>query len=284
MLLHSFCLSCSAILMNEIRTSIPSGQATFIYKMLILGALLPYFFYCGIFDVVKTKRLGVHIGRGVISVSAKISWFYALQHGLSATDALAIDHFEAIIVLTIGVMFFGEEITLHKVFAVLLGFCGVCIVAIYSIKSLRGETGEYTYLFALLAVVLWSVNSTALKSLTRTEKTSTTLFYSFVLTAFFAFLHRYLNQYFHLYILKRPEDLEPWVSLSIYQMVMISMVALVHLIHTIAIFHAFKRADISVLKPFEYTKIIFAAILNYIIHTKYPSMASWIGYTLIIVF
>ncbi len=50
----------------------------------------------------------------------------------------------------------------------------------------------------------------------------------------------------------------------------------------IVITAAFSRAQVSVLAPFEYTSLIWAAIIGYLVWGNFPSLHMWFGATIIV--
>lgn len=60
------------------------------------------------------------------------------------------------------------------------------------------------------------------------------------------------------------------------------LMTLIALVAHIAITAAFSRAQVSVLAPFEYTSLVWAAIIGYLVWGNFPSLHMWAGATIII--
>ena len=49
-----------------------------------------------------------------------------------------------------------------------------------------------------------------------------------------------------------------------------------------AIAHAYLVAEAALVAPFEYTALIYATILGYLIFSEWPDIFSWIGMSLVL--
>ena len=64
--------------------------------------------------------------------------------------------------------------------------------------------------------------------------------------------------------------------------IFIAVLALCYFLHVIGHFKALKHAELSIVVPFEYTRLIFAGIFGYFFFNEVPHTLSYLGYALII--
>lgn len=270
MIFHILALSIIDVTIKLFTPDLSVVLIVFLFKAIILICIIPWCFYQGL-KPMKTNRLGLHIIRGSLSLAAQISFFYALQH-LLLSDVIAVKYLEYVIILIIGILYFKEKATKTKLFAIGFSFLGAIAVVqpdLFNLKTNIVFKGFNPYFgFIFLTVVLHALNSTTIKVLGRTEKTKVQLFYVTLVSLVLTF----------------PGALMKWESCSVvgisiiypYALLNISefgiteshcyaiaLLALCYFIHSIFQFQAFKRAEISAIIPFEYSRLIFAGILGY---------------------
>ena len=260
MVVHAAALAALYIAGKNLTHYLHSTQVTFLYKFSILLAILPWCFYGGIRENLKTKKLGIHVTRGTFSVMANLCFFHGLQK-IHALDAAAITYLEHIIVITIGVLYFKEKLTKSKLILVICGFIGAVFVTKPGFQEFNSS-----YFFLFLALIFWAINNLSIKILGRTERGKAQLFYTMLLGSVFSF----------------PLALEEWRPIEPEYIKYIALLAFFHLIHVIAFFKAFKLSDISAVMPFDYSRLLFTGILGYIFLNEVPDQYSMIGYLIIV--
>jgi drug/metabolite transporter (DMT)-like permease len=73
-----------------------------------------------------------------------------------------------------------------------------------------------------------------------------------------------------------------WVPVNAEMLGMLLLMAVIALIAHFIFTLAFARADVSVLAPFEYTALVWATIIGYVIWLDFPSPRVWTGAVIII--
>ena len=261
MIVHAAALAALYIAGKNLTNYLHSNQVTFLYKFSILVAILPWCFYGGIKENLKTKKLGIHVTRGTFSVMANLCFFYGLQE-IHALDAAAISYLENILVVTVGVLYFKEKLTKSKVILIICGFVG----AVFVIKPGFQEFNS-SYFFLFLALIFWAINNLSIKILGRTERGKAQIFYTMLLGSIFSL----------------PLALEEWRPIKAEYIKYIFLLAFFHLVHVIAFFKALKFSDISSVMPFDYSRLLFTGILGYIFLNEVPDQYSTIGYMIIVI-
>lgn len=295
MVLHAVALSVLYALVKELTINLNSNIVVFLYKFAILICVLPWCFYEG-FKGIKTNRIKLHIVRGFLSVSGSLSMFYAIKH-IGLSDVTAVAYLEQIVLLIIGILYFKERATKTKLFVIVASFFGAILIikSEFFAKLLGEETTSLAaneingyYVFVFMAIFFWSLNSTVIKVLGKTEKTKVQLFYVMLFSCIIAFPVAFMEwQTFHkvgVVELKYPTQLLEFASIGIkpVHLLYICILALCYFLHVIGHFKALKHAELSVVIPFEYTRLVFAGIFGYIFFAESPMLPSYFGYFLII--
>lgn len=260
MVLHAASMAALYIAAKNLMHDIPPKQVAFLYKFSILIAVIPWCMKGGFINNLRTTRLGVHITRGTFSVLGSLCFFYGLSK-VEAMDAAAVAYLENALVLTAGVLYFKERLTFAKVVLITFGVVGVLFVIKPGFQEFNNH---YIYLF--LALVFWAINNVAIKILGKTERTKPQLFYTMLVGSILSF----------------PLALKVWQPLEFAHLKYIAFLSIFHIIHVVALFKAFKFADVSIVMPFDYLRLIFTGVLGFMFLGEVPDKYSIIGYCLII--
>jgi drug/metabolite transporter (DMT)-like permease len=158
---------------------------------------------------------------------------------------------------------FKEVIHRGKIAMILLGFCG----ALFIIKPGMEDFNKY-YFFIFLADFFWALNSTTIKLLGSTERTKAQLFYVLFFSTLFAM----------------PQGLYEWKPIDSALWKYLILLALFYLIHYVAYFKAFKYAEMSLIMPFDYSRVLFTSVLaSLVLGERAPDIYTILGYTCIII-
>lgn len=259
MILHAIAMSALYVVAKNLMHSLHPNQVTFLYKFSILIAIIPWCMQGGLRHNLKTTKIGMHITRGTFSVMGTLCFFYGLPY-IRALDAAAITYLEHILVLCIGIFYFKERFNFAKLLLICCGFMG----ALFVTKPGFQEFNKH-YVFIFLALLFWAINNISIKVLGKTERTKAQLFYTMLFGS----------------IIALPLALHDWKPIEPEHIKFILIFALLQLIHVVAVFKAFKFADISSVMPFDYSRLVFTGILGYIFLNEMPDKYSIIGYILI---
>ena len=260
MVIHAMSMSSVYVIGKKLTMDINPDQVAFLYKFSVLVAIIPWCFKGGIVHNLRTKKLGMHMARGIFSAAANLCFYHGLKYVRTA-DAAAITYLEQILVLILGVTYFKEKMSKTKLVAISCGIVG----ALFVIKpGFQEFNSNYIYIF--LAIIFWAMNNFSVKVLGQTERTKTQLLYAMLFGSIFTFPFAMIHHWdgFHPGILKY-----------------VAVLAIFHLIHVVSFFRAFKYADISSVMPFDYTRLIFTGFLSYIFLKEAPDEIAMAGYIII---
>ena len=207
----------------------------------------------------STRRPLLHLGRVGLLVASISLLFLALTH-MSLADATAISFTSPLFITLLAIPILGEKVGKARWLAVLGGLCGVLVVV-------RPGSGlaSWVSLLPLLGAVAFAAFQIVTRLLARTETTYATLFY----TGLFGLIWSSLTLPL---VWVTPQ---PWHWLAFLVQGALGVGA--HL----CLIKAFKLAEASLLAPFNYSKIIWAAAAGYLVFGNIPTLNTLAGAAII---
>jgi len=207
-----------------------------------------------------TRKPLQHALRGCIGFFAPFTFFTSLKF-LPLADATVVFFSSTFVLTAASALFLKESVGIHRWSAVVIGFVGV-VIAI----NPQGEGGLNAYLLVLVATTIYAMIFISGKHLSATDSVISLVFSLQLGMGFMATL------------------MLPWVWVPVTLAVMgeLILMAVIALAAHYLFAAAFARADVSALAPFEYTALVWATLIGYVIWLDIPSTEVWIGATIII--
>jgi len=190
----------------------------------------------------KTKRFGGHFWRGSVGFVAMELWFHAITL-LPLTLATAISFITPILSTIIAIVFLGEKAGIRRWAAIFAGFVGMLVILRPDVSGMNPDA-----LFVLFSSMCMAVAGTVVKSLTRTESPETIVFYMALIMTIWSIAPATLYW-------QPPNSWHLWLA---FWIAVFSTGA--HLM----LARAYMRADVVMLMPFDFTRLIFTALLAYV--------------------
>lgn len=188
-----------------------------------------------------TMRLKGHFWRATIGLVAMELWFYSITI-MKLTLAIALSFTTPIFATICAMLFLGEKAGPRRWAAIFTGLAGMLII-------LRPGAGDASAsaLFVLTSSCMMAVASILVKTLTRTEPPETIVFYM----ALFMSMWSALPVIGH------------WQEVTPHEWWLVLLVALFSTAAHLSMARAYRRVDMVVLMPFDFTRLIFTAGLAY---------------------
>jgi len=242
---------------------VPVGQVVFFRSAFaILPVVIIYAARGELMTALRTDHPFGHLARGVISVFGMFLSFAALAR-LPLVDATAISFAAPLITVALAALILKERVRAYRWSAVAIGFCGV-IVMLTPYLDLGGAVATGPAIGALLALLAAFCNAGTViqtRRLTVTETTSAIVFY---FSSFCAVAG----------LLTLPFGWHSPTELELAKLVAIGFLAGVgHILLT----EGYRFAPASVLAPFEYTAMVWAGVLGYVMFGEMPTAAVLLG-------
>ncbi len=207
----------------------------------------------------RVQRPWLLLFRSAVNVLSWLLFFTGLKY-LPLATAVALFFSFPLFLTLLSVPLLGEAVGLRRVAAIVVGFIGVLFIT----NPVAGI--EWPMLLMLGAAFGWSLVATATRVLGETENTSTVLFYTLLGFA----LTMWLPQFWL------------WQSLDWYAFGLITGIAFFGVIAQFCLTKAYAIATPSLIAPFEYSALIFSAILGYLLWGDIPGIYAIVGAGLIV--
>ncbi len=208
------------------------------------------------FAGLRTRNFRLHGLRAVLNAGAMLCFFY----GLSITplaEVTALGFSAPLFAAVLAVLFLGEVVGIRRWTAIGVGFIGTLVI-------LRPGVGEVIGIGPILIVVsaaIWSVALMVIKVMTRTDSSVTISIYASLLLSPI--------------VLAAAAPFWEWPTFDQF-LRMFALAACGTMAQTL-MNQSLKLADVSVVLPVDFTKLIWAALLGYLVFEEIPDIFTWIG-------
>ena len=208
---------------------------------------------------ISTTRFKLYGLRSMNGMIAMMLWFSALTL-VPLPQAVALSFSTPLFTTLAAMIFLHEKVGRHRWMALMIGFAGTLII-------LRpGGHFEMSYLLVLGASVSWSISNILIKQLTRTESPHAIVFY---MTLFMT-------------PISLPPALLHWTTPSMKLLLWLVVLAAIANLAQICISKAYSKADMSVVQPFDFTRLIFASVIAYLMFDEVIDLWTMVGAIIIL--
>ena len=266
-----------AALVKAASGDVPPGQAVFFRSIFAMPIIMGWLWQQGhLHDGLKAQNVWGHVWRGVIGTASMAMTFAALAL-LPLPEVTAIGYATPMFTVILAIFLLGERVRLFRLSAVALGLIGVMIVI-----APRLSTGaEYSTaatigaLLALAAALGRAFVQIHVRRLVQTETTSSIFFY-FALTASGLSLVTWpLGMIF-------PHAVPSWTNPGFAVLSLLIGAGLIGGVAQIMVTSSFRFGPVSMLAPFDYSSMIFATFIGWVIFGDVPTPAILGGAALVI--
>lgn len=256
-LLMAAAAACYAILHGSVRfvsEELHPFEITFFRNLFGLFVLLPWFVKYGL-EPLRTQHFGLHLLRATSNVVAMLAFFLALSMTpLALVQALG---FTAPLFTTVlAVFILKERVRLRRWSAVIVGFVGALIIIRPGIQPL--DLGAVLTIFS---AAVWGFTLIVIKVLSRTDSAVT-------ITAYMVLLMSPLSLVPALFYWTWP-TWEAWCWLLVCG---ISGTAA-----QLLMAQSFRVAEATAVLPFDFTKIVWGALIGYLAFGEVVDGWTWVG-------
>lgn len=234
--------------------------------------------FSGGLRLIRTRRLGAHLARGLFVVSANMSLFLGLA-ALPIADAIAIFFISPLVIAVLSVVLLGETVGPRRWAAIAVGFIGVVVIV-------RPGTSAFQIasLMPALAACLYALMHMLARHIRATESAATMTFY--ILLTFLA-----TSAAFGLVLGdgRFASDTHPsldfllraWVPIRTGDIWILVMLGITGVIGGLLISQAYRLSEAAFAAPFEYVAMPMAIVWGVTVFGTWPLPSAWIGIALI---
>jgi drug/metabolite transporter (DMT)-like permease len=258
-----------AALVRYLGEGYPVGQLVFFRSAFALLPVVVIYAWRGELEAaVRTGRPFGHIGRGLTAIGGMFCNFASLAR-LPIVDATAISFAAPLITVAMSALVLKERVRLYRWSAVIVGFAGV-LVMLSPHLDFAGAGGATTSgaIGALCGVAgaFFNAGSTVqTRRLTKSETTSSIVFY-FSLICMFAGL------------CTAPFG---WIAPSWVELLALMAVGICGGLAHILLTESYRSAPASLVAPFDYTSMLWALVLGYVVFNELPTALVFLGAAII---
>lgn len=268
-LMAVFLFMVMAAMIKAATENVPAGQAVFFRSLFAMPIILGWVWQRGeLREALVPQNFMGHVWRGLFGTSAMALTFAGLGL-LPLPEVTAIGYATPIFTVILAAIMLGERIRLIRISAVALGLVGVMIV-LWPRLSLDADvlttSSSIGAMMVLGASILRAVVQIHIRTLVQTEHTAAIVFY-FSLTATVLSL---LSVPFGWIV---PDAIDVWLLIG---------AGMIGGIAQILVTSSYRFGAASMLAPFDYASLIFAAAIGYVIFNEVPTWTMVSGAALVV--
>lgn len=203
----------------------------------------------------RTQRFGMHCTRAILNIGAILAYFTAISL-IPLTQVTALGFTSPLFTSLFAVIILGEVLRRSRVVGLLLGLIGALIILRPGLQEISNGA-----MLALGSAFFWALAMICIKSLSRTDSPVAVVFYA-------AFLQLPIAFVLTLFV---------WQTPTLAQLGLCVIIAIIGTLAQLSITQAFREADATVVLPMDFTKLIWASLLGYILFAELPDIWAWVG-------
>ncbi|NRB01961.1 MAG: DMT family transporter [Rhodobacteraceae bacterium] len=283
--LGMFCISLNDVMIKEFSGDYPLHQIVFARSGIGIMFSLVLVQMEGGWGILKTRRPGLHMLRGLLIVIANMTFFLALAV-LPLADATALFFAAPLFITVLSIPILGEKVGPLRLSAVAIGFVGVLIMQRPWAGSEELTVNRLILLLPVLSALTYALNQLLTRKLGVESKASALAVYiqgMFVIVSlgffFVAGDGRFVdaNSSDSMTFLLRawvwPAPQDQWV----FFLLGVNSAAIGYCLS-----QAYRVADAATIAPFEYVGLPLSVFWGFIIFADLPVLEVWIGIALIL--
>jgi drug/metabolite transporter (DMT)-like permease len=235
--------------------SYPTMELVFFRSLFAFIPIAYVLWRSGSLAALRTRNPLGHAARALAGLISLSLFFYAYTR-MPLANVIAISFAAPLLVTALSVPLLGERVGRRRWTAMSIGFIGVLVMV-------QPDAGMFdrTAILALSATVFYALVIVSIRKLSRTETPLAIVFY-------YALTSTLVAGAVLPFIWVMP-DAEGWLLLI--------LVGVVGGVAQFAMTHAYRLAEVSVIAPFDYMHIFWAALLGFFIWGEVPGNTIWIG-------
>jgi S-adenosylmethionine uptake transporter len=211
--------------------------------------------------IFQTKNIYLHIFRSGNGTISMFFWFYAIN-ALPLSEAVSLSFLTPIVTTIASMIFLKEKVSKNIFMASFISFIGVIII-------LRPGFHKFDegYIFSFCSIIFWTISNLIVKVMTKTDKPQTIV----------------AHMTFFMFIFSMPFALPYLAPLNFTAFIEFFILGIISNISYKLIAEAYSKNDLSILQPFDFSRLIFTSFVAYFIFDEKLDIWVFVG-SLIILF
>lgn len=246
-------------IIRHVSSELHPFEIAFFRNLFGLAFMMPWLARVG-WGGLKTQRIGLYTVRGIIGLAAMLLFFWAITI-LPLAQVTALSFTAPLFATILAALVLGEVVRRRRWAAILIGFVGALIILRPGLQEIGWPTFAVLFSSLLMASAVVMI-----KMLSRTETTSAIVTYMVIYLTPMSLIPA-------LFVWQTP-------SWSIFGW-LIALGGVATAAHQ-CLTRSFAVAEASAVMPFDFTRLIFAALIGYFFFDQIPDLWSGIGAAVIV--
>ncbi len=262
-----FLFTCMAAMIKAATQHVPPGEAVFFRSLFAIPVITLWIWQRGqLREGLIPKNLMGHVWRGLFGTTAMALTFAALGM-LPLPEVTAIGYATPIFTVILAAMLLGEQIRIVRISAVAMGLIGVMIVMWPRLStSDMSDAATLGAVMVLAASILRALVQIHIRQLVQTEHTAAIVFWFSTTAA-------------TLSLLTIPFG---WVWPEPWALALLICAGLIGGAAQILVTSSYRFGAASMLAPFDYSSMIFAVVIGWVVFSELPTTVMLVGSALVI--
>ncbi len=221
-------------------------------------ALIPLLLYLpsqGGFSALKTKRPQLQAFRSIAGVIAMLCGFYALSQ-MAYADYVSLSYSAPLFGTIFAIILLREQVGWRRISAIAVGFVGILLVV-----GPSSDTFQPVAIFGLATAVIYGMVMVAMRKLGSSDSSAATNFY-FTMTCL---------------VVSGGLAIFDWKTPTVEDFFWLSLIGILGGIAQLLMTEAYRHAPTSVIAPFDYTGMVWAIVIGFIVFDQFPTVQVLIG-------
>jgi drug/metabolite transporter (DMT)-like permease len=258
MLSACFWFSIMAVLVRHLSQSVEPFVMVLFRNIGSLLFMLPWAMRYGVKNI-HTTQPKLYFMRAISAIIGMGALFYGLSL-MRLTDAIALTFTTPLITTLLAILFLKETVGYHRWIALLIGFAGVLVI----IRP-GGDAFQLASVFILVTASCWATSNILVKKLTASDHHKVIVFIMMVIMV----------------PLSIPLAIMQWHAVTLEQVSWMVLLGFVANQAQASMTYAYSKMDISVVQPFDFSRLVFISILAYFIFDEVLSLWTLLGASII---
>jgi drug/metabolite transporter (DMT)-like permease len=258
----AFVFAVMSVLVRWLGDRYPVGQVVFFRSAFAVLPVVIIYAWRG--ELIAALRIGRpigHLGRGLTAVGAMFCNFTALAL-LPVVDATAISFVAPLFAVALSALVLKERVRIYRWSAVFLGFSGVLVMLLPQLDIGR-SAGSATVgmVMGLVGAVFAAGSSIQTRALTTSESTSSIVLYFSLICTVAGLATWPLG----------------WLMPNGPELVALIVIGICGGVAHILLTESYRLAPASLIAPFDYTSMLWALVLGFLVFGEVPSVLVFVG-------
>jgi drug/metabolite transporter (DMT)-like permease len=260
----AFLFAVMVVLVRYLGERYPVGQVVFFRSAFaILPVVIIYAWRGELLAAIRMGRPLNHAGRGLTAVCAMFANFSALAR-LPVVDATAISFVSPLFTVALSALILKERVRIYRWSAVIVGFCGVLVMLAPQLdigSSTASQAGTIGAMLGLVGALFAAGSTIQTRAMTKTETTSSIVLYFSLICAIVGLATWPLG----------------WIMPTFGELVALCVIGICGGLAHILLTESYRLAPASLIAPFDYTSMLWALILGFLVFREVPSVLVFVG-------